>query len=233
MLGTYQNAIFAVPENPVMRAVVGAPLLLTAPEKKGVTGFGASAPGCGMGCAGNRTCSKCAQGMGAWDRPFAKFYNNMGMDLTGTIGQRGGMVLDGPMMIKGFGNAGDEGLKLYGDWYGSQQHGGLHLNGDCNGLGSYFPSNAHAYRGFSGLGDVGTFITNLTSGNFGEALTGNDFFSGVPNWIVVPAGLWFLMSIIEDTKRTYRSVKTSSRKRSAKRKRIASAKKTLAEDSLF
>ena len=188
MLGTYQQAIFAVPENPVMRAVAGAPILMAPTQQKGVTGFGRL--GCGGGCQ-----SKIS--------PF------------------------------GMGNVGDEGLRLYGDWYGAQQTGGMVLNGDRNGLGSYFPSDAHGYRGFSGLGDVGTFITNLTSGNISDALTGNDFFSGIPNWIVVPAGIWFLMSIIEDTKRTYKSVKKSSAKRAAKRKRIESAKRTLAEDSIF
>ena len=165
MLGTYQQAIFAVPENPVMRAVVNAPILMTPTQQKGVTGFGASAPGMrGLGCGSGCGCKSNIQ-------PFG-------------LGARAGM-----------GNVGDEGLRLYGDWYGAQQTGGMVLNGDRNGLGSYFPSDAHGYRGFSGLGDLETMVSNFTSGNFGAALTGNDIASSVPNWLVIGGAIWLFSTI--------------------------------------
>lgn len=180
MLGTYIAAKFAVPENPVMRAVAGAPLLLTAPEQKGITGFGASAPrGMGCGCS-----SKIPSfGLGAF--------------------------------TPGMGNISDEGLRLYGDWYGAQQHGGMVLNGDGNGLGTYFPSDAHGYRGFSGLGahragglgDIETLMSNLTSGNFGAALSGNDIASSLPNWIVIFGGWWMISTFVGQVSRTGSRVK--------------------------
>ncbi len=164
MLGVYVPAKFAIPENPVMRAFAGAPILMTATEQKGVTGL--PTPGLGCGCSSK----------------IPSF---------------------------GMGNVGDEGLRLYGDWYGAQQHGGMILNGDRNGLGTYFPSDAHGYRGFSGLGahrasglgDLETMLGNVTAGNYGAALSGNDIASSLPNWLVIGGAAWFLLTIYDQQKR--------------------------------
>ncbi len=178
MLGTYQQAIFAVPENPVMRAVVNVPLLMTPTQQKGVTGFGR------LGCAG---------GCQSKISPFGLGYVN------------------------------DFGLRLYGDFYGSQQHGGMRLNGDplplgsspYSGLGTYFPSDAHGYRGFSGLGDLETMLSNFTSGNFGAALTGNDIASSVPNWLVIGAAVWFFSTITGQASSVSKRVKRYTRRKAA------------------
>src|SRR5271167_831948 len=49
-----------------------------------------------------------------------------------------------------------------------------------------------------GVGDAGTMISNLTSGNWSDALFGNDFFSGVPNVFVIVGGLWLLSKVTQD-----------------------------------
>lgn len=139
MLSTYQVAKFAVPENPVMRAVYGIPVM---PSAGATTG---PLQKTGLGCA-------------CGIKPF------------------------------GLGNVNDEGLRLYGDWYGSQQHGGMRLNGDPNGLGAFED-----------------FVSNLTSGNFGAALSGNDFASSVPNWLFIGGALWFLFTINNQQKSARRS----------------------------
>ncbi len=198
MLGTYIAGKFAVPENPVMRAVAGAPLLLTAPEQKGVTGFGASAPR-GMGC-----------GCSSKIPPFG-------------LGARSAF---------GLGNVGDEGLRLYGDWYGAQQHGGMILNGDRNGLGTYFPSDAHGYRGFSGLGGLGgveDFFGSLTQGNYKDTIFGNDFAQGLPNWLVIAGAWWFIVTVTGQQSRARKSVGAFTDRVEARRKTSAKKAKLRAE----
>jgi hypothetical protein len=95
---------------------------------------------------------------------------------------------------------------------------------DCDGpmSGGYAP--------MGGLGDMSTFLSNLSTGNFTDALSGQDIVSGFPNFIIVPIGLWVLFSLVGDTKRSYKAVKGYSKKRSARAKRLASARKTLEED---
>ena len=103
----------------------------------------------------------------------------------------------------GMGNLKDSGVRLYGDWYGPRVPGAMIINGDRPGLGAYYGSGARR----PGMGDVGTFITSLTSGDFTGALTGNNFFSGVPNWFALIGGAWVISSIVGDTKRVSKRVK--------------------------
>lgn len=158
MLGTYIEAKFAIPENPVMRANQGFAPLMVASEQKGITGLSAPRGGLGCGCS-----SKIP--------PF------------------------------GLGNTNDEGLRLYGDWYGSQQTGGMRLNGDSNGLGTYFV--APGVRSTStGMGDLENLMSNLTSGNFGAAMSGNDIASSMPNWMVILGGWWAISTFFGQVSRT-------------------------------
>jgi hypothetical protein len=148
MLSTYQAAVFAEPENPVMRAVTGLAVMPSAGAGVG------DLQNVGLGCA-------------CGIKPF------------------------------GLGLANDPGLRLYGDIRG---RGGMRINGDpIASLGSY-------WRVPRGMGDVGTFIGNLTSGNFSDALSGNDFFGGIPNWVAVGAGIWFLFTINSQQRNARRSV---------------------------
>lgn len=155
MLATYQNGLFAVPENPVMRAVNAMPVMPSAgatlqPLTKG-----------GMGCA-------------VGIKPF------------------------------GLGLVRDEGLRLYGDWYGSQQHGGMRLNGDpLPGLGSYWNVPRGA-RG--GMGDLETMFSNFTTGDYGAALTGTDISSSLPNWLVIGGVVWLLFTLNSQQRRARQSV---------------------------
>ncbi len=179
MLSSYVNAQFAVPENPVMRAVNGYQVMpsaaaTTEPLQKS-----------GLGCA-------------CGIKPF------------------------------GLGNVHDEGLRLYGDFYGAQQTGGMILNGDFPGLGTYW-----GVPRAQGMGDISTMLSNLASGNISDALTGEDLIGGFPNWIILPVGLWLVFSLIGDTKRTYKSASGAVRKRRARKKRVTEAKQTLAADSGF
>ncbi len=186
MLSSYVNAIFAVPENPVMRAVSGYQVMPPA----GATTQPLQTAGLGCACG---------------IKPF------------------------------GLGNVHDEGLRLYGDFYGAQQHGGMVLNGDRAGLGAA-PPGFGTYWGVpktAGMGDISTMLSNLANGEFNSALTGEDLIGGFPNWIVLPVGLWLLFSVIGDTKRGYKNTSGAVRKYKARRKRVKAAKETLASDSGF
>lgn len=70
-------------------------------------------------------------------------------------------------------------------------------------------------NGLGGLGDAGTFVNNLTSGNFSDALMGNDFFSGVPNVVVIVGGLWLFSKVSGDFKKVSGKVKKYTRKKKA------------------
>lgn len=179
MLATYQNALFAVPENPVMRAVHAMEVMPRAGATLEPLQHG------GMGCA-----------VGV--KPF------------------------------GLGLVNDEGTRLYGDFYGSQQNGGMRLNGDpLPGLGAdgftlqgcvagcqsqamqvfraaglltssgAIPKRPHGVAAYyrPGMGGVEEFMSNVASGNVSAALGGNDFSASIPN-IVVVLGVWWFISTL-------------------------------------
>lgn len=72
----------------------------------------------------------------------------------------------------------------------------------------------------AGMGDAGTFVTNLTSGNWSDALFGSDFFTGVPNVVVVLAAWWVFSKVTQDLGKAKKKVRgySATRKKRARLK---------------
>lgn len=70
-----------------------------------------------------------------------------------------------------------------------------------------------------GMGDVNSFTASLTSGDWTSAAMNSDFVSGIPNILLLLGGIWFVGSVIGDTKRVAARVRqapgTAKRKASA------------------
>ena len=77
----------------------------------------------------------------------------------------------------------------------------------------------------SGMGDVATFVSNISAGDWQGVLTGDDLWSGIPNIVVVLGGTWLITSIIGDLFRTGRAIKKAPEHIT---KRAAAAKKAKA-----
>lgn len=75
-------------------------------------------------------------------------------------------------------------------------------------------------RAASGMGDAGTFVSNLTSGNWGDALLGNDFFAGVPNVLVILGAWWLFAKVSTDLGKAQKKVRgySATRKKRARLK---------------
>jgi hypothetical protein len=72
-------------------------------------------------------------------------------------------------------------------------------------------------KNLNGLGDAGTFVSNLMSGNLSDALMGNDFFAGIPNVLVIVGGAWLFSALSRDVKKSTRTVRSYSARRKKRR----------------
>jgi hypothetical protein len=84
--------------------------------------------------------------------------------------------------------------------------------------------NTRAVRpGGSGMGDVSTFVSEVTTGDWGDALMGQDLWSGIPNVVVVLGGTWIIASLIGDLFRVKRGVKTTYQVAKETKKQVKAA----------
>jgi len=96
-------------------------------------------------------------------------------------------------------------------------------NPGLSGLGC--ACNTDAPQGYGrmlgGMGDVSSFFSSLTSGDWQGAAFNSDFVTGLPNIVLLAGAAYVVMSLIDDTKRGVARVRQAPQ---AVRRRVGAAR---------